>query len=118
MSKESKSVAELALMNPWMLVAKPYYEFASHATETACRTCSEVGKNFAGFASRRLKAEMSLPSRLMACRSPEDVQRTYADFYRTMFDDYQDEFQRLWEFNREAGRNLTEVAERTRKLAA
>ncbi len=118
MSKDSKSVAGSVLVSPWMLVARPYCEFATHAAEAACRTYAEVGKNVAGFASRRLKADMGLPSRLMACRTPEEVQRIYADFYRTLFDDYQDEFQRLWEVNRAAGKSLTEVAERSTKIAA
>lgn len=47
------------------------------------------------FLGRRLREDFTLPVQLAACKGPEDVWRTYAEFLRKMGDDYQAEMAEL-----------------------
>jgi hypothetical protein len=55
----------------------------------------EINKEGVDFVNRRLQADFTLPQRVGACKSPQDVFKVWSDFYRHAFDDYQDEFGKL-----------------------
>lgn len=44
------------------------------------------------FVARRMKEDLSLPQRLLACRSPEDVWGIYVGYWQKLFDDYRNEY--------------------------
>ena len=55
----------------------------------------EFNKEWANFVNRRLQDDLSLPQQFGACKTPRDVFKVYADFYRQAFEDYQHEFAKL-----------------------
>ena len=55
----------------------------------------EINKEGVDFANRRLQADFTLPQRVGACKSPQDVFKVCSDCYRHAFEDYQGEFGKL-----------------------
>lgn len=47
------------------------------------------------FVEARLKKDVELPTRLAACRCPDDVWQTYSGFIKSAIDDYQGEITEL-----------------------
>jgi len=51
-----------------------------------------LGSEWLDFVNRRLKQELSLPKRVCACRSPDEIREVYVAFWQQALDDYQKEF--------------------------
>jgi hypothetical protein len=73
-------------------------------TAKVCEGVSEISKELADFTARRVQEDIKLPERLVKCRSPQDIQQVYLDYWTTAFAQYQAEFGRLAELNQAIGR--------------
>jgi hypothetical protein len=93
--------------NPWLASAGPMFEAAAQLTTKMCEGVAEVGKELAEFTARRVQEDLRLPARLATCKSPQDVQQVYVDFWTTAFAQYQAEFGRLAEVNQAFSRAAT-----------
>lgn len=51
-----------------------------------------LGSEWLDFVNRRLKADLSLPQRVCACRSPDEIRDVCTAFWQQAADDYQKEF--------------------------
>ena len=81
----------------------PMFEAAAQATASLCEGVTEIGKELAEFTARRVREDLTFPARLVKCRSPQDVQQAYVDFWTTAFTQYQNEFGRLAKMNQAFG---------------
>lgn len=90
MTKHRDDQAEILMqLNPWLATAQPMLD-------TSVKLASEL----TDFTLRRMKEDVRLPERLASCRSPQDVQQAWIEFWQRAFDQYQGEWQRLAEINR------------------
>lgn len=89
--------------NPWLASAGPMFEAAAQLTTKMCEGVTEIGKELAEFTARRVQEDLTLPARLATCKSPQDVQQVYLDFWTTAFAQYQNEFGRLAKLNQAFG---------------
>jgi len=66
------------------------------------------------FLARRFKEDMALPQHLTACKSAQEAQDIYVDFWTTALREYQEEFVRLAQMGqhvtREAASNMQKCA--------
>jgi hypothetical protein len=53
---------------------------------------AQLSNEWLAFANRRMKEDLSLPQRLLACQSPEEVWGLYAGFWRNLLNDYCNEY--------------------------
>ncbi len=90
--------------NPWLASAGPMFEAAAQLTTKMCEGGTEIGKELAEFTALRMQEDFTFPARLATCKSPQDVQRVYVDFWTTAFAQYQNEFRRLAELNQSFSR--------------
>jgi hypothetical protein len=106
--------------NPWLASTGPMFEAAAQLTAKMCEGVSEIGKELAEFTARRVQEDLTLPARLATCKSPQDVQQVYLDFWATAFAQYQTEFGRLAElnqaFSRTAASNFGQAVEGVREI--
>jgi hypothetical protein len=66
-------------------------EFNGKLYDSAARLNTE----WAEFLSRRLQEDFAVPQRLAACKSPQEAQQVYVDYWQTAFAQYQSEMGRL-----------------------
>jgi len=93
--------------NPWLAAAGPMFEAAAQLTQEMCEGVTEISKEVAEFTARRVQEDLTLPARLLKCKSPQDVQQVYLDYWSTAFAQYQTEFGRLAELNQAFSRTAT-----------
>lgn len=53
---------------------------------------TSLQREWMAFIEKRLKQDAALTQQLADCQGPDDVVRTYSEFMRTAFEDYQQEF--------------------------
>jgi len=58
-------------------------------------SAAQFNAEWAEFLSRRLQEDMAVPQRIAACKSPQDAQQVYVEYWRTAFAQYQEEMGRL-----------------------
>ena len=106
--------------NPWLAAAGPMFEAAAQLTAKMCEGVTEIGKELAEFTALRMQEDFTFPARLVTCKSPQDVQQVYLDFWTTAFAQYQNEFSRLAElnqaFSRAAATKFGQAVEEVRKI--
>jgi hypothetical protein len=56
---------------------------------------AKLNAEWTDFLGRRLQEDLALPQRLVACKSPQEAQQVYTDYWKTTFAQYQDEMGRL-----------------------
>jgi hypothetical protein len=66
-------------------------EFNGKLYDSAARFNTE----WAEFLCRRLQEDFTVPQRLAACKSPQEAQQVYVDYWKRAFAQYQDEMGRL-----------------------
>lgn len=55
----------------------------------------KMGAEWADFVRRRLEEDIAVPQRFVACKTPQEAQTVYVDYWKTAFAQYQDEIGRL-----------------------
>ncbi|CAN1724289.1 Phasin family protein [Hyphomicrobium sp. 1Nfss2.1] len=68
-------------------------------TDAMCTRAIEVTSELTDFTLARIEEDVRLPERLSHCRSPQDVQQTWIDFWNRAFIQYQGEWLRLAAIN-------------------
>jgi len=53
---------------------------------------ARLGNEWLEFVMRRTKEDLTLPQRLCACRSPEDVWGVYVGYWQQLLEDYRQEY--------------------------
>jgi len=92
---------------PWLEMARPGFEAAAEYTGRICESAVALNREWTDFMSRRVQEDFALPQRLVNCRSPQELQQAYIDYWSRAYSQYQQEFARL------AGLNQTFVREAT-----
>jgi hypothetical protein len=88
--------------NPWGASAGPLMQTSVKLTEAACNQAFKVAAELTDFTLLRVQEDVRLPERLARCRSPQDVQQAWMDFWSKAFQQYQNEWTKLAEINRAA----------------
>lgn len=88
--------------NSWAFPARPMFETSAKFTETLCTQAIEVASELTDFTMRRLREDVRLPERLTQCRTPQDLQQAWLDYWQTAISQYQGEWSRLADLGRRA----------------
>jgi hypothetical protein len=100
---------------PWA-AAGPMFEVGVKLTETFCTQAIEVASELTDFTMRRVQEDIRLPEQLARCRSPQDVQRAWLDYWKTAIAQYQAEWGRLADLQR-GSHEVVKVGEKARLAA-
>lgn len=68
-------------------------------TDAMCTRAIEVTSELTDFTLARIEEDVRLPERLSHCRSPQDVQQAWIDFWNKAFSQYQAEWLRITAIN-------------------
>jgi hypothetical protein len=77
-----------------------------------CERVAAFNTEWTKFLAQRLEEDVALPQRLAACKSPEEAQEIYVDFWTRGLRDYQEEFFRL----AQPGHHITRDRDDTRHM--
>ena len=78
--------------NPWLNLVRPVLE---GLPEQAFEKSASLTVQWFEFLNRRLQEDVGLWTSLVRCKTPQDVQRVYADFGKTAWAQYQEYFRTL-----------------------
>jgi hypothetical protein len=76
----------------WPIAIWPSMADAASVNSKVLQGLAILGGEWLDFVTRRLKEDVSLPARVAACRSPDEMSSVYADFWQKLVDDYWEEF--------------------------
>ena len=76
----------------WPMPIWPPMADAASWNDKALQGLTLLGGEWLDFVTRRLKEDVSLPTRFAACRSPNEMSSVYAAFWERLVDDYWKEF--------------------------
>lgn len=74
-----------------------------------------IGKEWSEFVSMRLREDVQLFRAIHDCRSLQDLQQTYAQFWQTAFSQYGEEAQRLLRLTQGTVEDVTRAAKEARE---
>lgn len=74
----------------WPIAIWP--SIADSWNEKALQGLTMLSGEWLDFVTRRLKEDVSLPTKFAACRSPNEMSSVYAAFWQKLVDDYWKEF--------------------------
>ncbi len=77
-----------------------------------------IGKEWTEFVGTRLREDMQLFRAVHDCRSLQDLQQVYSQFWQTAFSQYGDEAQRMMRITQGAMNEATHAARELRETAA
>lgn len=77
-----------------------------------CERVAAFNTEWTKFLAHRLEEDVALPQRLTACKSPEEAQEIYVDFWTRALREYQEEFFRL----AQPGHHITRDRDDTRHM--
>lgn len=86
------SMIEATAFNPWLTLARPVLE---GLPEQAFEKSASLTVQWLEFLNLRLQEDVGLWTSLVRCKTPQDVQRAYADFGKTAWAQYQEYFRVL-----------------------
>lgn len=89
----------LAQFNPWFTATGPLFDSSVKLTDTLCTRAMAVASELTDFTLSRVQEDIRLPQKLAHCHSPQDVQKTWMEFWNTAFDQYRSEWTRLANIN-------------------
>jgi hypothetical protein len=81
------SKLETTTFNPWLNLVRPVLE---GLPEQAFEKSASLTVQWFEFLNRRVQADVGLWTSLVRCKTPQDVQRAYADFGKTVWAQYQE----------------------------
>jgi hypothetical protein len=76
----------------WPIAIWPSIADAASWNEKALQGLTMLSGEWLDFVTRRLKEDVSLPTKFAACRSPNEISSVYAAFWQKLVDDYWEEF--------------------------
>ena len=83
------------MLNIKALNAQPSFAAMLDSYAKLCDSIAAFNSEWAGFLTRQFQENTALPQRLMSCKSLEEAQKVYVDFWTKAFAQYQEEFRRL-----------------------
>lgn len=104
------SLASFAQFNPWAASVAPFMETSAKLTETMRSQAMAVASELGDFTMRRMQEDIRLSEQLASCRTPQDLQQTWAEFWKKAFTQYQTEWTRLASLNQSNVAALSEAA--------
>ncbi len=78
-------------------------------------TLQNLGKEWSEFVGARLREDVQLVRTIQDCRSLQDMQQAYAQFWQTAFTQYGDEAQRMMRITQGAVDDATHAAQELRE---
>jgi len=84
-------------------------KFNAHVSSTL----QDIGKEWSEFVGTRLREDVQLVRTIQDCRSLQDLQQVYAQFWQTAFTQYGDEAQKMMRITQNA---VDDVAHTAREL--
>jgi hypothetical protein len=78
-------------------------------------TLQNIGKEWSEFVGTRLREDVQLVRSIHDCRSLQDLQQAYAQFWQTAFTQYGDEAQRIMRITQGAVDDATHAAQELRE---
>ena len=82
-------------VNALMAMTQPAFAAMADFNGKLCENAAKFSMEWAGFVNRRLQEDLAMPQRLVTCRSPQEVQQIYVDYWSKALTQYQDELGRL-----------------------
>lgn len=79
----------------FMTMAQPAFAAMAEINGRICENAAQLGTEWLGFVTRRLREDLAMPQQLAACKSPQEAQQVWVDYWQTTFAQYQDEMGRL-----------------------
>lgn len=98
--ERNDQIKTLEQFNPWTATAGPLFEAGVKLTDTLCTQAIGVASELTDFTLLRIQEDVRLPERLARCKSPEDVQKTWVEYWKKAFDQHGSEWTKLAELNR------------------
>lgn len=105
----------LTQFNPWIATANPLIDTSLKLTGAVCTRAFEVAAELTDFTLLRVQEDVRLPERLSHCRSPQDVQQAWGDFWSKALEQYQKEWTKLAEINRGGMAELSQEIEKVQR---
>ncbi|MFA5899281.1 MAG: phasin family protein [Hyphomicrobium sp.] len=104
------ALASLAQFNPWIASVAPFMGTSVKLTETMRTQATAVASELSDFTMRRIQEDVRLSERIAGCRSAQDWQQIWAEYWKKTFAQYQNEWSRLASINQGNVAALSEVA--------
>ena len=87
------------LRQPLFQMQRPTLEAVAEMNGKLYEGIAAMNKEWTSFVNRRLKEDLGMPEQLAACATTEDMFRTYADYVRTAWTDYQSGLEQMRRLN-------------------
>jgi hypothetical protein len=82
-------------VNALMAMSQPAFAAIAEFNGKLCDSAARFNAEWAEFVGRRLQEDFAVPQRLAACKSAQEAQQICVDYWKTAFEQYQDEMGRL-----------------------
>jgi hypothetical protein len=115
---EHETPAEPSTVPAWPNAIWPSVADAASWNEKALQGLTMLGGEWLDFVTRRLKEEVSLPTKLAACRSPNEMSSVYAAFWQKLVDVYWKEFAVLGKLGGDMAASAASVQRRRAEAVA
>ncbi len=76
-------------------MTQPSFAATTDASAKVCESIAAFNSEWVAFLTRLFQENIALPQRLMSCKSLEEAQKVYVDFWMKAFAQYQEEFRRF-----------------------
>lgn len=80
---------------PLMSMMQPAFAAAAEFNSKLYESAARFNAEWTQFLNRRLQEDLAIPQRLAACRSPQEAQQVWVDYWKTALGQYQDEMGRF-----------------------
>ena len=115
---EHETPAEPSAVPAWPIAIWPSIADAASWNEKALQGLTMLSGEWLDFVTRRLKEDVSLPTKFVACRSPKEMSSVYGAFWQKLVDDYWKEFAVLGQLGGDIAASAASVQRRRAKTAA
>jgi len=115
---EHETPAEPRAVPAWPIAIWPSIADAASWNENALQGLTMLSGEWLDFVTRRLKEDVNLPTKLAACRSPNEISSVYAAFWQKLVDDYWKELAVLGKLGGDMAASAASVQRRRAKAVA
>src|SRR5262245_16778969 len=106
------------MLLPTTLLNNPMMAIVAEINGTLLESLATAQKDWTDFVHRRIKEDVAVSRRLMSCHSLADMHEVYAQYFKTAFEQYQQQSQKVVERGQTMAQHLAETSEEATKEAS
>jgi hypothetical protein len=82
-------------VNALIAMTAPAFAAVADFNGKLCESAAQFNTEWTDFMKRRMQEDFAVPQRLSECRSPQEAQQVWVDYWKKAFAQYQDEVTRM-----------------------